>query len=215
MRKLDLFWRSNRDWWEFRNHIPTLKDDAPPEAQKSYRRYLEQTAMDEAEHYKNILMESIENIVEAADELRAKNGLNEVEYGQLIAYAECLCIIRDACDRDELETFGLSFDIDRKYLVRDPRHDGEWDPPYSINPTPSDAEREAARKLEIKYLKQYDRVQLKNGLYASIVEIFEKEKPVMVKEKAFLADIDKDGDTYTEDITVDDIQRVLKFYEDV
>jgi hypothetical protein len=78
---------------------------------------------DEAEHYRNILIESVENIVDAADELRAKNTLNEVEYGQLIAYAECLCIIRDACDRDELEDFGLGFDIDGKYLVKDPRID--------------------------------------------------------------------------------------------
>lgn len=43
MRKLDMFWQSNDDWWELRNHIPTVKDDAPQEAQESYARYLEQT----------------------------------------------------------------------------------------------------------------------------------------------------------------------------
>lgn len=47
MRKLDLFWRSNRDWWEFKNHIPVIKEDAPPEAKASYARYLEQTKSDE------------------------------------------------------------------------------------------------------------------------------------------------------------------------
>ncbi len=43
MRKIDLFWQSNPDWWEFRNHIPTVKEDAPQAAQESYAHYLEQT----------------------------------------------------------------------------------------------------------------------------------------------------------------------------
>jgi hypothetical protein len=51
-------------------------------------------------------------------------------------------------------------------------------------------------------IRQYDRVLLKSGNEASIVEIFEEGK-------AFLADIDKDGDTYTEDITIDMIEKVL------
>ena len=42
MRKVDLFWQSNREWWEFRDHIPVVKASAPPEAQASYQRYLEQ-----------------------------------------------------------------------------------------------------------------------------------------------------------------------------
>lgn len=42
MKKLDLFWKSNRSWWEFKNHIPTIKKDAPPQAQESYKRYLQQ-----------------------------------------------------------------------------------------------------------------------------------------------------------------------------
>lgn len=42
MRKYDLFWQSNRDWWEFKNHIPVVKETAPPEAQESYKRYLKQ-----------------------------------------------------------------------------------------------------------------------------------------------------------------------------
>lgn len=43
MRKLDLYWKSNPDWWEFENHIPVVKKDAPLEAQKSYQRYLQET----------------------------------------------------------------------------------------------------------------------------------------------------------------------------
>lgn len=51
-------------------------------------------------------------------------------------------------------------------------------------------------------IKQYDRVLLKDGTRASIVEIFEKDK-------FFLADIDKDGDTYTEELKIEEIQKVL------
>jgi hypothetical protein len=52
-------------------------------------------------------------------------------------------------------------------------------------------------------IEQYDRVLLKDGNRASIVEIFDEGR-------TFLADIDKDGDTYTEEIKIDDIKKVLK-----
>ncbi len=52
-------------------------------------------------------------------------------------------------------------------------------------------------------IKQYDRVLLKDGNKASIVEIFEEDY-------FFLADIDKNGDTYTEDLRIDQIEKVLK-----
>ena len=42
MKKVDLFWQSNDEWWELRNHIPVLKETAPPEARESYQHYLEQ-----------------------------------------------------------------------------------------------------------------------------------------------------------------------------
>lgn len=51
-------------------------------------------------------------------------------------------------------------------------------------------------------ISQYDRVLLKDGTKASIVEIFEEGK-------LFLADIDKDGDTYTEKLRIEEIQKVL------
>ena len=51
-------------------------------------------------------------------------------------------------------------------------------------------------------VKLYDRVLLTDGNPSSIVEIFEEGK-------FFLADIDKDGDTYTEDISAEDILRIL------
>ena len=51
-------------------------------------------------------------------------------------------------------------------------------------------------------IRQYDRVLLKNGNLASIVEIFEEDK-------FFLADIDRDGDTYTEELSIEEIKKVL------
>ncbi len=42
MKKLDLYWRTNDEWWELKNYVPVVKKDAPPEAQESYKRYLEQ-----------------------------------------------------------------------------------------------------------------------------------------------------------------------------
>ena len=43
MKIIDLFWQSNDDWCEIRNHVIVLKDDAPQEAKESYERYLKQT----------------------------------------------------------------------------------------------------------------------------------------------------------------------------
>ena len=51
-------------------------------------------------------------------------------------------------------------------------------------------------------IKQYDRVLLTDGNEAVIVEIF-------APGRAFLADIEKDDDIYTEDVTIDEIQKVL------
>lgn len=66
----------------------------------------------------NQLQEIVENIKEAADELIAKgrDKLDLVEKGQLIGYAEALTIIHDAVSETDLETIGLDFDIDEKYL---------------------------------------------------------------------------------------------------
>jgi hypothetical protein len=43
---------------------------------------------------------------------------------------------------------------------------------------------------------------LKDGNEAIIVEVF-------AQDSDFLADIDKDGDTYTEDVTIEEIEKVL------
>jgi hypothetical protein len=59
--------------------------------------------------------------------------------------------------------------------------------------------RRKTRKMKIKL---YDRVLLKDGKKVSIVEIYEENS-------YFIADIDKDVDTYTEGLKIDEIERVL------
>lgn len=51
-------------------------------------------------------------------------------------------------------------------------------------------------------IEEYDRVLLTDGNQATVVEIFDDGK-------LFLADIDKDGDTYTEEVKLEDIKKVL------
>lgn len=66
----------------------------------------------------NQLREIVECITGAADELleKGKDNLNLVEQGQLIAYVESLCIIRDALAGYDLRGVSLDFDIDARYL---------------------------------------------------------------------------------------------------
>lgn len=64
----------------------------------------------------NLLKEIVEGIVGAADELMEKTERDLVEQGQIIAYAETLSIIRDACAGYDLAKIGLNFDVDAKYL---------------------------------------------------------------------------------------------------
>ena len=51
-------------------------------------------------------------------------------------------------------------------------------------------------------IEEFDRVLLKSGEYASIVEIFDNGK-------AFIADIDRDGGTETDWIKPEDIEKVV------
>ncbi len=64
----------------------------------------------------DMLSDVVAEIVEAADEVRAKKDLDAQDYGRLLAYAEVLSIIRDTCDPADLEKIGLDFDIDERYL---------------------------------------------------------------------------------------------------
>ncbi len=68
---------------------------------------------------KNHLLKDIVNsIIDAANELHKKENRNLLEQGELIAYAETLCIIQDAFSGYDLAEFGLDFDVDDKYLYR-------------------------------------------------------------------------------------------------
>lgn len=43
MRKLDFYWKTNKGWYYRKeNGVCVLKDDAPEEAKKSYKHFLEQ-----------------------------------------------------------------------------------------------------------------------------------------------------------------------------
>lgn len=64
----------------------------------------------------NVLKEIVEEIIHAADEIAELENLDLVQQGELIGYAESLCIIRDALAGRDLETIGLDFDIDKRYL---------------------------------------------------------------------------------------------------
>lgn len=66
---------------------------------------------------KNLMKEIVAGITDAADELLEKKERDLVEQGQLIAYAESLSIIQDACAGYDLAEIGLEFDIDEKYLI--------------------------------------------------------------------------------------------------
>lgn len=69
MRKVDMFWMSNHDWWELKNLVPTIRDDAPEEAQISYDRYRIQQGLD--------CFGRVLEIQEAL--LRKENGVNTEE----------------------------------------------------------------------------------------------------------------------------------------
>lgn len=58
----------------------------------------------------------VASIAESADEILQKENRDSQDFGQLLAFAESLSIIRDACEADELRDIGLDFDIDAKYL---------------------------------------------------------------------------------------------------
>ena len=54
MRKFDFFWATNRDWYHWtEDGDRVINPDAPPEAQESYKHYLEQDkkAREEMEKY--------------------------------------------------------------------------------------------------------------------------------------------------------------------
>lgn len=65
----------------------------------------------------NLTREIVEGIMEAADELLAVENRNEIQQGQLLAYAESLSIIRDALAGYDMASIGLDFDIDARYLA--------------------------------------------------------------------------------------------------
>lgn len=66
---------------------------------------------------RDTMSDIVSSIVESADEIVNKESRNGQDFGQLLAYAESLSIIRDACEPDDLAEIGLDFDIDARYLL--------------------------------------------------------------------------------------------------
>ena len=65
---------------------------------------------------KDYLAEIVSLVIESADEIKAQKQIDNQDYGQLLAYAETLSIIRDVCGEEEVKDLGLDFDIDKRYL---------------------------------------------------------------------------------------------------
>ena len=42
MRMLEHYWLSHEEWWHWQDGVQVINDDAPEEAQKSYKMFLEQ-----------------------------------------------------------------------------------------------------------------------------------------------------------------------------
>lgn len=68
----------------------------------------------------NSIKSIVEYIVEELDELKGKETLTDMEFGQLLAYAESLSIIQSVCAGYDLAEIGLDFDVDEKYLLQAP-----------------------------------------------------------------------------------------------
>lgn len=64
----------------------------------------------------NNIKEIVSCVKEEIEELKAMGTLSDMEYGQLLAYAETLSIIQSACAGYDLSEIGLDFDVDEKYL---------------------------------------------------------------------------------------------------
>lgn len=63
-----------------------------------------------------LLRDIVAEIRAAADELLAKQTPDMLEQGQLLAYAEALCIIQDVAGVERRGAIGLDFDVDEVYL---------------------------------------------------------------------------------------------------
>lgn len=64
----------------------------------------------------DVLTEIISEITSEADEL-LKEEKNEMVFGQKLAYATALGIIKTCLSGYDLKKYGLDYDIDKKYLL--------------------------------------------------------------------------------------------------
>ena len=50
MKSLDLYWMTNDDWWDVKDGRQVLNENAPEEAQESFKRYLEQIKVGDGDY---------------------------------------------------------------------------------------------------------------------------------------------------------------------
>lgn len=72
--------------------------------------------MKEKNANKDILREIIEELTTEADEL-LQDEKNDYNNGQMLAYANALGIIKTCLLGENLDEYGLDYDIDKKYLL--------------------------------------------------------------------------------------------------
>lgn len=72
--------------------------------------------MNEKMKNKDVLLEVIEEITAEAGEL-LEGEKTDYASGQLLAYATALGIIKTCLAGEDLDEFGLDYDIDKKYLL--------------------------------------------------------------------------------------------------
>lgn len=65
-----------------------------------------------------MMKEAIEQIMELAEELSQLESKNEIERGQLMAYAEVLTIFHDTLPEEDRISLGVDFDADQSYLSK-------------------------------------------------------------------------------------------------
>ena len=68
---------------------------------------------------KNILLEIINEITAEADEVLETKNKTDYENGQLLAFSTALSIIKDSLSGYDLKEYGIDYDIDNRYLIRE------------------------------------------------------------------------------------------------
>ena len=124
MTKLNLYWKQNRDWWEYKDCIPVMREDAPIEAKLSYSQYVKQRKeLDRRTRRFFVIPKSMEG-VDQFEESDPDWSRGTHETKELIVFSipyNEFCSLRDEADiEDYFEIRGNRIDeCDTKKLLND------------------------------------------------------------------------------------------------